>query len=147
MVRRERLLLPNRVVGWEPKTTVSLSVFVQKLSNVYQPAVAGSEPIQSKHITGQRRDNSPPFSLFFIVWAIFPLSQLARGKLREGGGGGGYVHTEKDSFLLQEPTPPAPGEQDRRRWTESRTWRWLFISSLLEEARGEGGGRGRGQWG
>lgn len=115
---------------------------MQKLSNVYQPAAAGSEPIQSKHITGQRQDNSPPLLPVLYCMSNFPTEPISQRKVREEGG---YDPTEKDSFLLQEPTPPAPGEQDRRGWTESRTWRALFISSLLEEGRAEGGGGGRGQ--
>lgn len=45
--------------------------------NVYQPAAARSEPIQSKHITGRREENSvleffhplSPFSLLYEQFA------------------------------------------------------------------------------
>lgn len=106
-----------------------------KVLNVYQPDEARTEPIQSKHITDKHEENSvvefflPPSSLFFIVWAICPLSQLAKGW--RGGEEGDSYRQRTDSFLLQEPAPAGfrRGRSEAGEW--ERTDRVTHVESVI----------------
>lgn len=110
-------------IGCSEKCVWRFEVFTSRARLAVNPFNPNTLPSQA------RRDFTPPFSLFFILWAICRLSQLAGGW--EGCGG---TLPKRIHFCSR-------SRNQRSRRTEPCVWRALFISSLSEE--GRGGGRGR----